>query len=370
MEINLALNTIIYLMIFIVPGLLFRNFFYRKEFSREFYFGNLFERFIWTLLFSILMLITCYFLVLISLSVGVDLAPEISYDTIKDIYNNIHNVQNDVPFPNKENFSQKSKDFFLLIFILYGLSVLLGFICNKLALVFNFNFYNYWHALFKGKLNKAPNRDLRYLHTEIDILTHDKVIYTGKIKNYYLSKNDTNIETIVLENTYKKEQGKNFTAILGHNFCIDKEAILNMNLSYVYEETNRGEYRKSLSKLLKYIGIGLYFLLIFFFVYIIMSNQLPFLRTLADKVLFFFSIFMISVPIAEGFLTLTFPKKENTVSFMFFGLLAFWIYIGVSFWWFFPTLFILVTLYIFIHRISAKKHDNKEGEQQEKTDES
>ena len=43
MEINLALNTIIYIMIFIVPGILFRNYFYSREYSKEFYFGNLFE---------------------------------------------------------------------------------------------------------------------------------------------------------------------------------------------------------------------------------------------------------------------------------------------------------------------------------------
>lgn len=163
MEINLALNTIIYIMIFIVPGILFRNYFYSGEYSKEFYFGNLFERFVWTLFFSVLMLITCYFFIYLFSWSGVNLISEISYDTIKEIYENLHNVQSDITFPDKKTFDEKSGDFFIIIFILYTISGLLGFICNKLATILNFNFYNYWHALFRGKLNKAP-KGFKYIH--------------------------------------------------------------------------------------------------------------------------------------------------------------------------------------------------------------
>lgn len=238
MEINLALNTIIYIMIFIVPGILFRNSFYSREFSKEFYFGNLFERFVWTLFFGVLMLITCYFFIyLFSLS-GVNLISEVSYDTIKEVYENLHKDQSKIKFPEKGVFDKKSGDFFIIIFILYTISILLGLICNRLAIAFNFNFYNYWHALFRGRLNKAP-KGFKYIYTEIDILTTDHIIYTGKIKNYHLSKNDTNIETIVIENTSKKKMetksppDSSNKSIEGHNFCIHKDQIQNMNLSYI-----------------------------------------------------------------------------------------------------------------------------------------
>ena len=44
MEFNIALNTIVYLMVFIFPGMIFRKFYYIREYSKEFDKGNLFER--------------------------------------------------------------------------------------------------------------------------------------------------------------------------------------------------------------------------------------------------------------------------------------------------------------------------------------
>ena len=345
MEINLALNTIIYIMIFIVPGILFRNYFYSGEYSKEFYFGNLFERFVWTLFFSVLMLITCYFFIYLFSWSGVNLISEISYDTIKEIYENLHNVQSDITFPDKKTFDEKSGDFFIIIFILYTISGLLGFICNKLATILNFNFYNYWHALFRGKLNKAP-KGFKYIYTDIDILTTDHIIYTGKIKNYHLSKNDTNIETIVIENTSKKEIGKYSPgypfgkSIEGHNFCIHKDQIQNMNLSYIYEKRIG-----LLGKLINRIGILLYVALLPFVFYIFFS-EIPFLGDLLRKLFFISAIFMVVTPIADAMIDNTKIPKDSIPVFITFGWLAVWLYLQKSILLYIIVLLISLIIYI------------------------
>lgn len=365
MEINLALNTIIYIMIFIVPGILFRNSFYSREYSKEFYFGNLFERFVWTLFFGVLMLITCYFFIyLFSLS-GVNLISEISYETIQEVYENLHKEQSKIKFPEKGVFDKKSGDFFIIIFILYTISGLLGFICNRIAIAFNFNFYNYWHALFRGRLNKAP-KGFKYIYTEIDILTTDHIIYTGKIKNYHLSKNDTNIETIVIENTSKKKMETKSTpyssnrSIEGHNFCIHKDQIQNMNLSYIYEKRIG-----LLGKLINRIGILLYVMLLPFVFYIFFS-EISFLGDLLRKLLFISAIFMVVTPIADAMIGNTKISKDSIPVFITFGWLAFWLYLEKSVLWYIIILLMSLIIYIFINIYLDRKRKNSVPKEEEK----
>ena len=365
MEINLALNTIIYIMIFIVPGILFRNSFYSREYSKEFYFGNLFERFVWTLFFGVLMLITCYFFIYLFSWSGVNLIPEISYDTIKKVYENLHNVQSDITFPEEEDFDKKRGGFFKMIFILYTISILLGLICNRLAIAFNFNFYNYWHALFRGRLNKAP-KGFKYIYTEIDILTTDQIIYTGKIKNYHLSKNDTNIETIVIENTSKKKMETKSTpyssnrSIEGHNFCIHKDQIQNMNLSYIYEKRIG-----LLGKLINRIGILLYVMLLPFVFYIFFS-EISFLGDLLRKLLFISAVFMIVTPMADAMIGNTKISKDSIPVFITFGWLAFWLYSEKSVLWYIIILLISLIIYIFINIYLDRKCKNSVPKEEEK----
>lgn len=327
MEFNLALNTIIYIMIFIVPGFLFRSFFYRNEFAKEFYFGNLFERFIWTLFFSVLMLFVCFLLISFFLWCGIDLIPQISYETIREIHNSIHQ-QSDITLPDKATFFTKSGSFFTLISILWGLSILLGFILHNIAVAFNYNFYNYWYALLKGKKNPIP-KNFKYSYTQVDILTHNNALYQGMYKKYYLSKSDNDLETIFLEKVRKKEKGSYFKAIPGHNFCIHKDDIVNINLSYIYTEY-KSHWKSFVAKILKIVGVLLYISLIFLFIYMLYTNQIPALNTFAKKIFFFLTIFSLSTFFANAALTFKLPAKENVILILFFIWIAFSIYFDLN----------------------------------------
>lgn len=43
-SLNIAFNTLIYALIFFIPGILFKRFYYSYSFTPEFQKGNLFER--------------------------------------------------------------------------------------------------------------------------------------------------------------------------------------------------------------------------------------------------------------------------------------------------------------------------------------
>ena len=108
MEFNIALNTIVYLMIFLFPGVIFRKFLFIREYSKEFDKGNLFERFIWTILTSIAILITTFSIFLFLKNIlQLDLLPSISYKTIWNTFNDLSN--NKLPNPNKK-LPVKDKD--------------------------------------------------------------------------------------------------------------------------------------------------------------------------------------------------------------------------------------------------------------------
>ena len=178
MDFNLGIKAIVYIVIFIVPGFLFRSFFYRNEFAKEFYFGNLFERFIWTVLFSLLMLLACYVFISFLFWRGIDVIPEISYETIREIHNSIHQ-QSDIILPDRDTFFNNFGGFLKLLFILWGQSILLGVVLHNIAVALNFNFYNYWYALLEGK-KKPPLEGFKYKYTQVDILTHNNALYQGE----------------------------------------------------------------------------------------------------------------------------------------------------------------------------------------------
>ena len=327
MEFNLALKTVIYILIFIVPGFLFRNSFYRNEFYKEFYFGHLFERFTWTIFSSVLMLLACYVFIGFFLWSGIDVIPEISYDTIREMHNNIHQ-QSDIILPDRDTFFNSFGGFLKVLFILWWQSILLGFVLHNIAVAFNYNFYNYWYALLRGKKN-APPKNFKYSYTQVDILTHNNALYQGEYARHYLSKTDNELETIFLEKVRKKEKGSYFKAIPGHNFCIHKDDIVNINLSYIYTEYK--SYSKSLAaKILKIVGALLYISLTFLFIYMLYTNQIPELNTFPKKIFFFLTIFSISTFFANAALTFKLPTKENIILILLFIWIAFSIYFDLN----------------------------------------
>ena len=60
------------------------------------------------------------------------------------------------------------------------------------------------------------------------------------------------------------------------------------------------------------------------------TNQLPSLDTFVKKLIFFFTIVILSVPIADALLTFSLPKKDSIPSFLTFSWIAIWVFQGFS----------------------------------------
>lgn len=269
MEFNIALNTIVYLMIFIFPGILFRKFLFIREYSMEFDRGNLFERFIWTLFTSIAMLAFSagIFYLLIKI-LNFELLSYISYETIRKTFAQIS--ENTLPDPNTErNIDKIYFDFAFLMFSIYILSAALGFITysiTKSAFIGSTGirkYLNYYNDLIKGVGHSSDDDSLTYGYTIADVLVEtneSSKLYSGRVKNYFLQSGSSQLQTIVLCDAvrYKKVNGEvSIKEIPGHNFVIDKDRILNINFTYVYESKKENKAFRRLNFIINLIFASL-----------------------------------------------------------------------------------------------------------------
>ena len=89
---NVALNTIFYIMIFIFPGILFRKFYFGGDFNKQFQQGNLMERFLWTVFFSVIIISLCVLsFIYLENHTNFKIANYLTYDTIKDLFESLSN---------------------------------------------------------------------------------------------------------------------------------------------------------------------------------------------------------------------------------------------------------------------------------------
>lgn len=387
MNINIALSTVFYIMIFIFPGIIFRKFYFRGNFTRQFSQGNIFERFILTLFFSIIS---------ISLSVGVILffryileirfLNSISYKTIINILNNIKAEK--IP----DEFKTNAFDFLVLASLIYAISAFLGALLHSLVVIFKldiifpvFRFNHPWHYIVTGKTMEKI-KDKKYLYTNVDVLINDgykNTMFSGVLYDILLEKETNKVESILVKDCYKyhfpEENSKEYEKKLipGSVMCFSRENIVNFNLTHVIRDK---DYRniKILFQLLSQ------FFFFFLVIYVILSpwmdSEFLFfdleIHGILKKIMFTISsIFILSIlygKISEHFFDETTAKnKENkannwvdTIVFLD-GLASIFLWsIGMYKWWvtfivFFSVLFICVFVFVtadyFSKRFSYKK---------------
>jgi len=245
MEFNIALHTIFYISVFIIPGILFRRFYFSGEFNKEFSQGNLMERFMWTIFSSIIvLLLSTLFFYFIRSFYDKELLSAISYETIKEIFDLLS--ENDLP--TSDQFFAIYQDFLILLIGIYVSSIILGSLTKRIAIsqsIFTFlpvlRYKNYWYYFVRGRTKIAPRETgMEYWYTEADVLVQhegESKMYSGKISDYYINPNNNQLESVFLEDTVRyrfKDSGEyDLVPIPGHTFCIPFERVLNMNLTYV-----------------------------------------------------------------------------------------------------------------------------------------
>lgn len=366
---NIALNTIFYIMLFIFPGLLFRKFYFGGEFTKQFQQGNLIERLLWTLFFSVLLIILSSLSIIFLQKQNYLLIEDyISYETIKKLFDSLSinklPEEKDIDIFNYLNF-------LYLILTLYLFSCVLGYVSFKFIRITNldnvtfaFKFKNYWHYLLKSnKVNGEGQSKNKYLYTNADVLVeynNKQELFSGYVQDYYIDPITNKLDCIVLKNTFKfiaidndksediersiqsKENIYEVHKVLGSKkvykkyipgdiMTIFSEKILNLNLTYIEQVLSYSERKRGLKG---FINFSYY---LFFSVFIIFPwiFQYNIIATIIRKVVFSF-VLIILITFIKNYIFEILKFKDKTDTFLIF--ISKIIFYSISFFWLFKIL--------------------------------
>lgn len=364
---NLTLGFIAFFISIIIPGILFRRFFFYGEFSKQF---NTKDPVIHSIFFSIIpgIVIQLFCSVFYNFLIG-------TKTTFFDIFTVFKDFTSDT-FENEttKNFIKNDLTTFLsYIICVFVFSAFIGFLSSRIIRIFKwdlkyklFRFKNQWYYIFSGEvlnmkkfketqrfsLNKNKNFEQDTFLTYADILLYvgsddKKELYTGYVADYELLSEDiTQLDKIYLIDThrYKKKdirynekeneiieldkentsKSRNRIKVPGDVFILDAKKIVNINLTYIPSnhkiEDKKKKYIDRKQRFFKYLQ-GFYFSL---FLLVILSHfvyeYLP-IKNYSYLYNYFYSISswgkIISVIFINQILSIIIPLDENNKKLQF-----------------------------------------------------
>lgn len=207
MNINIAFNTIIYIMVFLFPGILFRRSFFSGDFNKYFESGNTFERLLWNMLTSILMLVAfCLSIHFFNIFSPFKIEFELQIADITDTFVCIYENKLPTIFISEIRIIQTIQ----LLLSIYLFSILLGYFFNRIIFYLGlekrfsiFQFQNSWQYLTNSnKQNNIDHSIKDIYYTKVDIKTEAGELFTGKLHVISYDK-ESKIEAITLQDAYK-----------------------------------------------------------------------------------------------------------------------------------------------------------------------
>lgn len=205
MSFNIPFNTIIYIMVFILPGLLFRRGFFSGEIRRGFEFGNGVERLFWNILTSLVMLAT--YSVFVSYLNGIySIETKIQFSDLIDLFVCIYENKLPTVFFAKENISELSK----LLWQIYFFSLIIGWFCNKTLFLANLDkkfkglqFQNRWYLITNSmnQTNRSHSIGDHYF-TKIDVKNAKNELFSGELHDIVFD-NEGKFAAIIIKDAYK-----------------------------------------------------------------------------------------------------------------------------------------------------------------------
>jgi hypothetical protein len=279
---NFTLGFFVIFLSLIIPGLIFRRFYFFGEFSKQF---NTKDPVLHSIYFSIIpgILIQVFCLVILNFLFKYDVSFTKIFHVMRDFTQDVEEVSGDTTNFLKNDIGY----FFLYSIILVVISGFIGYILSRIIRTLNwdrkiklFRFKNQWYYVFSGEIlsmkkfkdairvtfNKDDDYENEILTTYADILINIKdnvrELYTGFVVDYDLNTEDiTKLDRIYLINTcrykitnhsnhYKKNDigfnkvelinnqiedvpTRNQKNIPGNVFILDASNIMNINLTYV-----------------------------------------------------------------------------------------------------------------------------------------
>lgn len=221
------------------------------------------------------------------------LTSHVSYGNIKITFEALANNK----LPDEKDFNIAIyKNFLYILFILYFISCLFGYLAYKLirithldTLIPIFRFKNYWHYLVKSnKINGNGSPLTKYLYTNADVLIegNDKTeLYSGYVQNYFTDTITNKLNCIILKKAYKfisidndnkedvetsirnneniyelhreyKDKTIYKKYIPGDILTLFDDRIININLTYVEQVINPKQKRQAIINSIYYVLVS------------------------------------------------------------------------------------------------------------------
>ena len=245
---EVAVSSILLIVIVLFPGLIFRRFYYWSKFTKQFVKGEWSERIVTSIFWGIISQVIT--LLLISYILPTLQIKLLEKDIIEnDIIEKIRGFS----FANMDIEEDRILLFFILGYILFSIIVagLLGFILHKFVRLFGidirieaFRYSNQWHYIFQGEVPKSKKQVL-FPWVDVTLITQQEdgkqKMIQGVLKDYQINATSGDLEYLYLEKAerYSHTQ-KDFKKILSDIFVIPSKNIVDLNIRYKYknEENN------------------------------------------------------------------------------------------------------------------------------------
>jgi len=258
---QVALNTVIAVMMAIFPGFIFRKCYYTGEFTKQFNQSNEFDKLLWNVFFSGISIGFTFLLIYLFRSLtGLEVLKSLSYETINQLSEPIANNK----IPQKDVIFRTYKDLLVIISLIYFFSFFFGLTLHWLVRTLRldvrfplFRFKNYWYYyIHGGKILYSNPGNKKLAFTKADVLCEiagETKLYSGILSQYTVNKDDNNLENIFLTNAQALKQIKDANGnttgvktrdIPGAVFCIPYNTVLNMNFVYVYRNSESKNLQK------------------------------------------------------------------------------------------------------------------------------
>lgn len=346
MNAELGFNTIILLILFFIPGYLFRRFYFQGEFTKQFQSKDwAYNISVNTIVGSIIQ-IWCFVIfkkLIKALDYKKDILKLAEISTIDDVVKALSKFDI-IYFIKSENVVILMTFYFLIICLISLISssciwkIVRLFKLDRKYTIFRFN--NHWNYYFNGEIKDMNDFSFlpkgRIAFTEADILTQtasgETKLFSGILSQYTIDPKTNQLKNLYLTKVkrWKRNENQNYTTsisrikyIKSHCFIIPFSSVLEINLNYTYIDENEIKTKRLnnlnlLTSLAFLIGIGY----VFTSSYDLFMNYSSLTLTIIKKTIYSYFIALIITIISSFIAKLFIEKNFKEKSKEFFSLLG------------------------------------------------
>lgn len=240
---NLAIGAITLFLLFIVPGLIFRRFYYTAEFSKEYFKSTPFAVFLSSIIPGTVFQFVHY--IFMSKVLGY----EINFETLAILIKGPDHARFIATFKGLKGQVINILTYNVSLWVwLAFLGLTLKGVIRKLKLDRRYKllrFKNHWHYLLQGEALDFPHIsgeekqiDVTYVDVVVNV-GNESLLYSGVLQDYQLTSEGGGLDYLILSYVRRRnikdkdiDENANYYNVPGDFFVIPYKDVINVNLSY------------------------------------------------------------------------------------------------------------------------------------------